>query len=193
MKQALANCIRQYIAVDNEQLEDMLAQYHSLPLAKGEYWVKAGQICTQMCFVNDGLLRTWYEVDGQDITHWISDEGYFDTSLKSFIYDAPSRWNLQALTDCELLVIDKTRHEYLMKTYPQWVVFENHALIQAYLGIEDRMFAHLYMTAEERYEKLLTERPTLMQRTPQQYIASFLGIKPETLSRLRKKQASNIS
>lgn len=189
MKQALSHTIRQLIAIDDEALQDIVSHFRPQHLAKGEYFVKAGHVCAQIGFVTNGLLRTWYEVNGEEITHWISDEGYFDTSLSSFTHGTPSRWNLQAVTDCDLLVLDCDTHRQLLHQYPQWRIFESQLLIYSYLGLEERMFSQLHHTAEERYEKLMAERPQLLARAPLQYLASMLGIKPETLSRLRKKQA----
>lgn len=183
----LAQTLRQYIAIDDDTLHDVLLYFKPLHLAKGDFWVKSGQICTQLAYVSKGLLRTWYTAKEQEVTHWISDEGYFDTALSSFTYKTPSRWNLQAITDCELFVIECDAHQHLMAKYAAWMAFENHALVYAYLGLEERMFSHLYMTAQERYDKLLTDRRQLVLRAPLQYLASMLGMKPETLSRLRKK------
>lgn len=193
MKQSLVQAIRQFVALEENELQEILSYFKPLQLSKGEFWVKAGHVCTQIGFVNQGLLRTWYEVDGEEITHWISDEGYFDTALSSFSFKTPSRWNLQAITDCELYVLDCDDHRMILQQYPQWRVFESQLLVYSYLGIEERMFSQLHNTAEERYEKLLAERPQLTLRAPQQYLASMLGMKPETLSRLRKKQAQRIS
>lgn len=189
----LQQAIRRFIALDEESLQDIASCFKPLHLAKGTYWLKAGQICTQVGWVKEGLLRTWYEVDGEEITHWISEEGYFDTSLSSFSFKTPSRWNLQAITDCELLVLDCDDHRELLHKYTQWRIFESQLLIFSYLGLEERIFSQLHQTAEERYEKLLVERPGLAARAPLQHLASMLGMKPETLSRLRKKQTTRIS
>ncbi len=187
-RDTFAQTIRQFIAIDDEALQEVLSYFKPIPLAKGDFLVKAGHICTQIGFVNKGLLRTWYAVDGEEITHWISDEGYFDTSLSSFSFKTPSRWNIQAITDCEMFVLDCDDHRTLLQKHIEWRVFESQLLIYSYLGIEERMFSQLHHTAEERYEKLLANRPQLVLRAPQQYLASMLGMKPETLSRLRKKQ-----
>ncbi|MGV3596309.1 MAG: Crp/Fnr family transcriptional regulator [Bacteroidota bacterium] len=189
----LQQAIRRFIALDEESLQDIASCFKPLHLTKGTYWLKAGQICTQVGWVKEGLLRTWYKVDGEEITHWISEEGYFDTSLSSFSFKTPSRWNLQAITDCELLVLDCDDHRELLHKYTQWRIFESQLLIFSYLGLEERMFSQLHQTAEERYEKLLIERPELAARAPLQHLASMLGMKPETLSRLRKKQTTRIS
>ncbi len=189
----LQHSIRRLIALDEEELKDIASYFKPVQLSKGTFWVKAGQVCTQVGYISNGLLRTWYEVNGEEITHWISEEGYFDTSLSSFSFKTPSRWNLQAVTDCTLWVIDCDEHRLLLNKYPQWRIFESQLLIHTYLGLEERMFSQLHNTAEERYEKLLAERPALAARAPLQYLASMLGIKPETLSRLRKKQTTHIS
>ena len=187
MSLPLPQTLRQFIAIDDNVLKDVLSYFKPLHLAKGDYLVKAGQVCTQVAFVNEGLLRTWHEVNDTEITHWISDEGFFDTSLSSFSYKTPSRWNLQAITDCELLVLDCDDHRTLLQKHTIWRIFESQLLINSYLGLEERMFSQLHHTAEERYEKLLTDRRQLVLRAPLQYRASMLGMKPETLSRLRKK------
>lgn len=189
----ISQAIRQFIALEHNQLEDILSHFKPLTLEKGEYMVKAGHVCNRVAYVQNGLLRTWYEVGGEEVTHWISDAGYFDTSLSSFTFQTPSRWNIQAINRCELMTLDCDTHKTILAKYPEWRLFENRLLIYSYLGLEDRMFSQLHQTAEERYEKLLADRRALIRHAPLQYLASMLGMKPETLSRLRKKSTAGIS
>lgn len=192
-KKLLASTIRQFTALDDSELDDVLSYFQPHIFEKGDFLVKAGQVCDRVAFVHSGLLRTWYEVEGEEVTHWISDAGYFDTSLSSFSFQTPSRWNIQAITTCELYTLDCKSHRILLEKYLPWMKFESQLLIYSYLGLEDRMFSQLHQTAEERYEKLLVTRRHLVQQAPLQYLASMLGMKPETLSRLRKKLTENIS
>lgn len=193
MKSALAIAIRKFTALNGNELEDILSYFEPVTYQKGDFLVKAGQVCDKVAFVETGLLRTWYEVDGIEVTHWISDAGYFDTSLSSFSFQTPSRWNIQAISTCQIFTLDCKSHQQLLKKYLPWMKFESQLLIYSYLGLEDRMFSQLHQTAEERYEKLLSTRRHLVQQAPLQYLASMLGMKPETLSRLRKKLTHTVS
>jgi CRP-like cAMP-binding protein len=87
-------------------------------------------------------------------------------------------------------VINRENHFKLLETHPKWLEFDNRLLTSAFTIMENRFFSHLYMTAEERYQELMENEPSLFNRVPLKVIASMLGIAPETLSRLRGKQIS---
>ncbi len=175
------------IAKPNE-LEQINKLFKPIELKKGEYILKTGQTCTQLAFVKSGLMRIYVDLENKEVTQWISSKGYFVTDLSSFIFESPARWNIQALNDVELYSISKVDYLNIGHLVPKWHELEKLFLAQCFTILEDRIFAHLSMSAEERYEFFFQNNKALFNQVPQQYLASMLGMTPETFSRIRKKQ-----
>lgn len=192
MEQELRECMNAMIAFPQAELSDILSHFHARHMAKGEVWLRAGTVCEHLAFIGEGVMRMYHEIDGSEVTQWLTAEHTFITAVSSFVFRTPSRWCIQAVTDCRILVISRDHFER-MKKYPKWLEFDSMALANAFALLEERMFSQLSMSAEERYAQLLGHTPSLLNRVPLQYIASMLGITPETLSRLRKKHAQSIS
>ena len=189
----LRNCITNQINIDKESLESIVSSFEVKTIKKGEYFLKSGRICRQMAFIKSGYLRMYDIADGKEITFWIGSNGKFITSLSSFIFETDNFWNIQAITDCEVLVISRQKHFELCKQQPKWLEFDNLLLAHSFALLEKSMFSQLHTTAQQRFENLLKEEPTLFNNVPLQYIASMLGITPESLSRLRKNLVQTIS
>ncbi len=182
----LKSCILSQIDIDAHSLDNILAKFKSLHLAKGEYFVKEGKVCRQMAFIELGYMRMYDIVDGKEITLWIGSAGSFITSLSSFVFETVNNWNIQAISDCKLYVINRSDHFMLNKTEVRWLEFDNLLLANSYALLERRMFSQLHTTAKERFLSLMEDEPNLFNNVPLQYIASMIGIAPESLSRLRK-------
>lgn len=157
-------------------------------LKKGDFLLKSSKKCNYLSFVQSGLLRMFALVDGNEVTQWIATKGYFSTDLASFIYEKSSRLSIQALVDTEVFSITKENYDKIGEIVPQWHVLEKQFLINCFIALEDRIFSHLSMTAEQRYLLFFEANKTLFNEVPLQYIASMLGMTPETFSRIRKKQ-----
>jgi CRP-like cAMP-binding protein len=140
-----------------------------------------------MAFIETGYLRMFDLAEGKEITLWIGSTGKFITSLSSFVFQTENFWNIQAITDCTVHVISRENHFELCQAEPKWLEFDNLLLAHSFALLERNMFAQLHTTAQQRYNTLLQEDPALFNHVPLQYIASMLGITPESLSRLRKK------
>ncbi|MGK0307669.1 MAG: CRP-like cAMP-binding protein [Urechidicola sp.] len=93
-------------------------------LKKGEYFIKFGQYCEKLSFVQSGFIRVFTNANNKEITQWISTKGYFITDVYSFSFKQRARWNIQALTDCELYTIDKENYALLNSIVPNWVEME---------------------------------------------------------------------
>jgi len=126
--------------------------------------------------------------EDKEITQWISTKGYFSTDLSSFVFDTASRLSIQALTDTEVYSITKDDYKRIGALVPNWHELEKLFIVRCFLILEERVFSHLSMTAEERYEYFFQNNKELFNQVPLQYIASMLGMTPETFSRIRKKQ-----
>lgn len=182
----LKNCIASQVSIKNESMDHILSLFEPLEIDKGEFFLQAGKICRKMAFIESGYMRLYNIVDGKEITLWIGSEGKFITSLSSFIFETNNSWNIQAITECSLYTITRDNHFRLNKTYPEWLEFDNILLANSFALLENKMFFQLHTTAKQRYDRLMSEEPELFRYVPLQYIASMLGIAPESLSRLRK-------
>jgi hypothetical protein len=111
------------------------------------------------------------------------------TDLSSFVFQQAARWNIQALTDCELNIIDSKDYQKFGQVIPRWTELEKLFVAKCFTVLEDRVLQHLSMTAEERYNQLFNFNKELFNQVPLQHLASMLGMTPETLSRRRKKAA----
>jgi CRP/FNR family transcriptional regulator, anaerobic regulatory protein len=106
--------------------------------------------------------------------------------LQSFSLEIPSMFNLQALEECDLLVSSKVEFEAAVATIPAFAAFYRAKVSRAYAASNLRLVLERSKTAEERYQQLLATAPWVIERVPQRHVASFLGIKPQSLSRVRK-------
>ncbi|WP_115808993.1 Crp/Fnr family transcriptional regulator [Winogradskyella pacifica] len=182
----LKNCILSQVSIEKKSMDNILSVFEPLEINKGEFLIKSGKICRKMAFIESGHMRMYDIVDGKEITLWIGSDGRFITSLSSFIFETKNNWNIQAITDCKLYIINRKNHFRLNKTEPKWLEFDNILLANSFTLLEKNMFSQLHTTAKQRYNSLLKEEPELFKNVPLQYIASMLGITPESLSRLRK-------
>lgn len=188
-KATLSDCIQQQVSVDTATLERLTSAFEARELEKGSFLLRSGQLCRTMAFVESGFLRMYDWADGQEVTLWIGGPGRFITSLSSFIFQTPNHWTIEALTPVAVQVISRDKHLELYRKEPKWLEFDNRLLAHSFAQLERRLFAHLHTTAEERLKDLLADYPELFQEVPLRFIASMLGIAPESLSRLRRKLA----
>ena len=126
-------------------------------------------------------------MENKEVTKWISTPGYFVVDLSSFIFQHPARWNLQALCDCELYAIDLEKYRQMSKLVNRWAEMEKLFMAKCFAILEDRIISQLSHTAEQRYQQLFSFNKELFNQVPLQYLASMLGMTPETFSRIRKK------
>ena len=189
----LRECISNQIDIDKYALDDIVSLFEIRKIKRGQFLLESGKNSKEMAFIESGFLRMYDIADGKEITFWIGSEGKFITSVSSFVLECENYWNIQALTDCTLFILTRENHFELCQRQPKWLEFDNLLLAYCYALLEKSMFAQLHTTAQQRFESLLNENPALFNQVPLQYIASMLGITPESLSRLRKNLAHSIS
>lgn len=178
---------------DENEFKNIEDFFHPHDIKKGEYFLKQGQPVRKMGFVENGILREFLYVNGEEITKWFSTSGYFAVDLSGFLDHEASKVNYQALTDTKLLTISKADYDKIGDKVPQWDKLEKMFLIKCFSVLENRVISHLSMNAEERYKQLFDFNPMLFNQVPLIYIASMLGMTPETLSRIRHKISNSNS
>lgn len=186
----LQEYITTYFGITNENIDKITSLFIETELKKGDFFIKPGQYCEKLSFVRSGFIRVYAKTNNKEVTQWISTKGYFITDLYSFSFKQRARWNIQALTDSKLYTINKENYILLNKLVPNWIEMEKQFIAGCFVQLEDRVFSHLSLNAEERYQKLFESNKELFNQVPLQYIASMLGMSPETLSRIRNKTIS---
>ena len=189
MTNELEEYIKSYFGiVDSSELKQISSFFELQSIKKGEFYLKEGKLSKELSFVQSGLMRIYADLEDKEVTQWISSKGYFITDLSSFVFETPSRWSIQALVDSEVYTISKENYEKIGQIVPAWHHLEKLFIVRCFSIMEDRIFSHLSMTAEERYVFFFENNRELFNQVPLMYIASMLGMTPETFSRVRKKQ-----
>ena len=155
--------------------------------SKGSILEKEDKVTQKLYFVRSGYARSFFCKDGIEITTQIVGENKFITSFNSFTSGITSKENIQCISNCELFYITKSDYEILSKESNFWGTFCRQIYEKVIVHNQQRTIDFISLSAEKRYLKLLNEQPEIIQNVPIQFIASYIGIKPESLSRIRKK------
>ncbi|PZU05763.1 MAG: cyclic nucleotide-binding protein, partial [Chryseobacterium sp.] len=163
--------------LDSQELSVIQSYFKEEQLGKNEIFTNSGEICKKLSIVKCGILRVFaLSEDGREITQWLSTKDFFVTDVMGFFFNQPNRWTIQAFTEVELLTISKTDYLKLCQEFPKWIQIEKQFIIKCFAMMEDRIFSHLSMTAEERYNQYFERNKELFHQVPLQYIASVLGM-----------------
>ena len=172
----------------NQQTADALLNISKAAFyKKGDFLLKEGDTCKRSFFIVKGIARKFYLNDGKEITTELLFEDDLAISFHSYLLQKPGREYIQAVSDLEVTTTDYIEFQNLKKQYTELVELDL-MLTEFYaLWIEERLFQFRTLSATERYLSLLSEQTHLIKYIPLTYIASYLGINPETLSRIRAK------
>lgn len=162
-----------------------IMQYEKFP--KNHILHHSGTVCNHLYVIVSGIARVFYYKEDKDITCHFAAEQDTITAIDSFIQRRKSKYNIQLMEDAELLVISHADLENLFRSHPKYEHFGRLFLQQAYVELVERMDDLQLHSAHERYEILLSKKPELFQRISAKHIATFLGMTPETFSRIRGK------
>src|SRR6478609_6648784 len=179
--------INKYCPLGKTCLKSLGTVLEKIELSKGTFLSTEGKICKHIYFLETGALRGFYNMDGKEITHWFAFENSFVTSFLSFITRKPGMENIQLIEDCVLWAI---ANEDLQELYRKHADMERLGRImheRYYVMLEERFVSNHFKEARERYENLIVQSPHILQRVPLGYVASYLGMTQETLSRIRNK------
>lgn len=158
----LEQYIKSYFGVvETNDLNTIVSLFKLTIIKKGDFLLQSGKRCDKLCFVETGLLRTFIATDSKEITMWISKKGYFSADISSFVFETVSRWTIQALVDTEVYAISADDYKKIGNSVSKWNEFEKLFTIRCFAILEERIFSHLSMTAEERYDNYFEQNREL--------------------------------
>ncbi len=154
---------------------------------KGNYILRPGEVCNCISFINYGLVRSYYLVDGREITTNFFVEDSVFSNYQSFLSRTPSLLYTDVLEDTEMIDVDYDSLQYAYENIPDSERVGRLVAEQLYILLSARNASLLMESPEQRYIKVLQEKPDLIRRVPQYMVASYLGVTPEALSRIRSR------
>lgn len=187
----LRKLFQSLIPLSNEEYDALASMMYVRKYKKGEIIVNEGEVCHFFAFIMEGAVRSYFIKKDIEYTKFVLLKNNFVTALSSYVENKPSREIIQAIPYTKLICIDRQALELLCKDFPVFEKALRRFIEISHLRVERRLIAFISMTAEERYRALAIEQPEIIQKIPLQYVASLIGIQPETLSRIRKKMSSS--
>ena len=185
----LLKAIRHYIPLSSDDEAIIRSLFRVEKLQKGQHLLQAGNICRNIFFIEEGLVRYYSVIDGEEKTSYFNKEGEFVCDYASFLPQRPSTINIQALEACTIYFISHSNLQLLYEQVKYGDRFGRMALEDVYVNLINQVNSLYNAPPELRYQIFLTRFPDTGQRIPQYYIASYIGIKPQSLSRIRKRMA----
>lgn len=176
-----------FCELTDEEFEALTSIFKPTPIKRLDHLTTEGNTLNEMFFVSDGLFRGYYLKDGAEFTTNFYFGPSIMTELIAIRTKQPTHLNIQALKNSECYTANFDEFEALVFKYSgiRWLVY--YMIEHLFMHKTKRELSFVNNTPEERYIELFSERPKVIAEIPQQYIASYIGIKPETLSRIRKK------
>ncbi|WBL24291.1 Crp/Fnr family transcriptional regulator [Zunongwangia sp. HGR-M22] len=181
----LREYILQFGYLNKQEIELINSKVQELVLHKGDFFSEAGKIPSQVGFVEEGVMRGFYINEGEEITRCFINENNLVVDYINFEANAASSEYLQACTDCKLIVFSKQHWEELSHTITGWARIKN-KMVQTCMYQKSRKGPVISQDATTRYREFLKNYPSLLNRISLTYIASYLGVTPQSLSRIRK-------
>ena len=189
MSQLFFKKFKKKVPIDLDD-EKVLRKYITTQsLKKGEHFLRSGEITDHISFIEKGSLRAYVlNPKGDENVVLFGIEGWTMGDLNSFIKQEPATYNIDALEDSELVLISKSAHDCLLKEMPKYETYQRILMTDAYMAIQKRTSNGINLPLEKRYQIFVQTYPKIAQRVPQYMVASYMGIAPETLSRIRAKK-----
>ena len=184
MNTNLLNFLQSILPLSDE-LKTALSFYLKVKeFKKKTHLLKEGQVCNYIYFIEQGLVRSYYVKDGNEICSWFMKQGDVIISVASFYTRKPSYESIQAIEDTTAYFISYDELQILYKKFVEFNIIGRVLTEKYYQLSEERLYSIRKQKSVERYNFLLTHHPEILQRVPRKYIASYLGVTEETLSRI---------
>jgi len=179
------NVLRGIAKLSDESLDEILQISTIQQFKKGDFVLREAAICNGFYFISKGLVRIFYYKNEKDISEWFAFDNNFCFSILSYFNKTPSSLIIQCVEDSEVITISRDGLDLLRNKSFEIANFAYTLISGSLIMSQERMASVQFETALQRYENLLKVHPTLLQRVPLHYIASYLGVSAETLSRIR--------
>lgn len=187
MEKNFANYLSTRIALDEDEQRAVNELLETQSFSAGEFLLKEGQVSDAFYYLEQGCVRLFYDADGSEKSACFYTEGQFVSSYESFIRQTPSAHYLQCVEQSRMVTIGFEAAEKLLQLSPKFDALAR-VMMEEELGLYQRIIASfITKNPEQRYQQFQQEHPHLLQRLPQHYIASYLGVSAETLSRIKKR------
>jgi CRP-like cAMP-binding protein len=183
----LLQSIQQVIALSDDEINVVKTLFKDKAYKKGDFFLADGQICKYAGFIEKGLIRYFINADGEEKTYEFGKENDFVCNYESFLPQVPSTKIIQALEDCVIWQIPFADLQVFYQSVAGGERFGRIVIEQVFIQLLTALGSLYTDTPEQRYLKFLNEHPDLQQRVSQYHIASYVGVKPQSLSRIRKR------
>ena len=190
MKTNLEKFITKYVNLSGIELEEVVTKFKRKVVKKNSYLLRQGETCKDLVFVQKGCLRLYYLKDDVEISVWFAFQESSAIEMYSFISEKPSNYFLQAIEESEVLYLPKKELNKLYQYQPKMQEMMRNFWEDVILNLINRFTALQKDSAEKRYLDLLN-KPAYLEKIPQKYLASFIGVTPTSLSRIRKQIIKN--
>lgn len=191
MNHPVLTYLRTFAPFSNQEWEHIAPHLSLLEVKKGTCLLAEGQVCRQLYFLESGLMRFYIDRDGVDVSKFFTFPPYYFTSQRSFTVEEPAQESIEALEDSRIWGLNRSV-VYELFELDTWQVFIRELTQMVQYNTEQILQDLQTKTAENRYLELLKTADPILQQVPLKHLASYLGIAPQSLSRIRKKYASKL-
>jgi CRP-like cAMP-binding protein len=187
MENRLINYFLKITNLTAEETKVLAESMVVLNFSKNDYLVKEGQLANDTYFILEGCVRQFKIIDGNDITTNFYAEEQWIISLENFEGKTASKFNLICMEDTSVVIGNEQKGQELFKQFPRFETISRQIMETVFMEQQNLMASYITDKPEQRYLKLMETRPDILQRVPQYDIATYIGVKPESLSRIRRK------
>jgi CRP-like cAMP-binding protein len=190
LHEPLISYLKYFTELDSSEEEELRQAFNPQSFSKGEFVTEYGKVNNYLAFVSSGYCRVYViDMEGNEVTIHMAGNRDFVGAISSFLTRSPSDEYVQAVTDVQLLTVSNSDLYQLYERSHRWERLGRMIMEGLFLRKQRRVISFIQQTAEERYKLMLQTKPDMLLHVPMHYIASFLGMSPETLSRVRAKMS----
>lgn len=192
MYEQLQKSIYEHVTLSKEEWKLCKASFIPKKMRKRQFLLQIDDVCRRLAFIEKGALYSYsLDEDGNQNVIQFGFEGWWIADLYSFLTDEPSDLNIEVLEESELLMIDRDQNEELIQKVPAFANYNRILFQNAFVSLQRRIKNTIGLSAEEKYTRFLEDHPKTIERVPQHLVASYLGMSPETLSRVRRSLSNS--
>jgi CRP-like cAMP-binding protein len=185
--QFLIDRIKQFISISEKEEQLIKQLFTEKRIKKGEHFLSEGQVCRFLAMIGSGLVRYYINDNGNERTYYFNREGDFVCDYESFLPQVPSNKNVQALEDTLLYLVNHDDLQHIYHELKEGERLGRLGIEQVFVGVIQQLSSLYNDSPEIRYQRFLNTFSDISQRVSQYYVASYVGIKPQSLSRIRKR------